>query len=84
MKIPFTRIAPGHYRHLGENFDAHVWKSPKGLGVWSWAIFRVGSKPMPLMLDSGRGGRTRGVAYSLEFAKFDVRESLAGRRVVYS
>ena len=78
-KLVFSRVGVGHYQCKGDNFDAHIWKAPKGLGVWAWCIFRAGTKMFPKNI-----GQKRGVAYSLEWAKFDIRESVAGRRTVYS
>lgn len=77
--MKFKRVGDKHYRCVGENFDAHIWAAPKGLGVWAWAIFRAKPNvPFPSCTQK------RGVAYSLEYAKFDIRESVAGRRTVYS
>jgi len=78
MKLAFKRIGDKHYQCKGYDFDAHIWAAPKGLGVWAWCIFRNGAIPLPILT------RKRGVAYGLEFAKFDIRESLHGRRTVNS
>ncbi len=83
--LRFKRVGDKHYRCLGADFDAHIWAAPKGLGVWAWCIFRRAaparskvSIPLPPCT------QMRGVAYSLEYAKFDIGKSVAGRRTVYS